>query len=110
MTATPAALYETLCELAERELELVGDGSFDRAGRARRAPGGADRHAALAPRRPPPAQPSNGARCSSAGSTSSSLRAREALMLELSAVARGQRAASGYKPPNLALPRVTASA
>jgi hypothetical protein len=109
MTASAAAPYETLCDLAEQELELVGEGRFEELAEldARRA-----RLIESLPSRAPAAARASLERCAllERRVNIELLRAREALMHELSAVARGQRAASGYKPPNLASPRVTASA
>lgn len=109
MTASPAARYETLCELAEQELELVGAGRFEELAELDHVRAGLIE--ALPSQAPAGARESL-ERCAllERRVNIELLRAREALMQELSAVARGQRAASGYKPPNLALPRVTASA
>jgi hypothetical protein len=109
MTASAVAPYEALCEMAEHELELVGEGRLDEVAALD------DRRARLIealPSQPPAAARASLERCAllERRVNIELLRAREALMHELSAVARGQRAASGYKPPNLALPRVTASA
>lgn len=108
MTASPAAPYETLCDLAERELELIGEGRLEPL---------ADLHtrrteliATLPPTPPPAARPAL-ERCGllQRRVQIELLRVREALLLELADVDRGQRAANGYKPPN-AGPRVTARA
>lgn len=109
MTASPAAPYETLCRLAEEELELVGAGQLERLPELQQRR--TELIATLPPSPPAAARPAL-ERCAllQRRVEIELMRSREALLLELSALARGQRAVSGYKPPNLDRPRVTASA
>jgi hypothetical protein len=109
MTGSGTARYETLCRLAEHELELVGEGDLERLSELH------EERAALIdalPPAPPAAARAALERCAllTRRVEIELVRTREALLAELAGVARGQRAASGYKPPNLHSPRVTASA
>jgi hypothetical protein len=97
MSDAAAEPYEALAALSEHELELVAVRDFDAIGELKRA-----REALVAtlPAVPPPSAGAALTRCWQLNQRVriELLRVREAIILELDTVRRGQRAANGYQP------------
>lgn len=109
MTEPRSADYERLVELAEHELELVGEGQLDQLGEltAQRA----ELIERLPPTPPPWAAPAlERAAVIERRVMIELTRRREAVLLELATVERAQRMASGYAPVRRSGVRVQASA
>jgi len=109
LVAADAAPYETLVAMIEHELELAGEGRFADLGRAN------DERTALMTALPDPSPAWALPLLQRADMLHRSLtmelqRRRDAILLEVAAVERAQRAAHGYKPVSFRRPRFSSSA
>jgi hypothetical protein len=106
---SPAAPYEALAAVIERELAVIPSGDFARLQAIKRERAAIVRRL---PRVPPPEAREALARCrrTQAQIIVELQRVRQSLLAELGNVRRGRRAASGYAPARLGRPQVSASA
>jgi hypothetical protein len=98
MSARGTTPYETLVELAERELELLGEGRYEELGVLHRE------RAALIATLPATAPPEAAPALERAALLGRSvmveiMRRREAILLELATLEQARRMARGYSPP-----------